>query len=286
MVPLKEVCIFAEGLDHTECIAVHPDGSVWAGGEGGQIYRITPDGKIIEERNSTGGFILGIAFSPKADWLAVCDLKHKCVFKYDILLNTFEKFADGAHGENFQIPNYPVFDSSGNLYVSESGAFREVKGKIFRFDQDGVGEVWHYGPFNFANGLALSQDEKHLYVVCTWLPGVERLPINEDGTPGKREVYITLPETCPDGIAFDKEGNLYVSCYAPNRIYTVNPNQEVELLIEDWEGHTLANPTNIAFGGKEFKDLFTANLGRWHISKLSLKIPGLRLACHRSSQLL
>jgi hypothetical protein len=32
--------VFAEGLDHPECVAVHPDGSVWCGGEAGQIYRI------------------------------------------------------------------------------------------------------------------------------------------------------------------------------------------------------------------------------------------------------
>ena len=32
-------------LDHPECIAVHPDGSVWAGGEAGQIYKISADGK-------------------------------------------------------------------------------------------------------------------------------------------------------------------------------------------------------------------------------------------------
>ncbi|CAN5312114.1 SMP-30/gluconolactonase/LRE family protein [soil metagenome] len=281
MISIKDISIFADGLDHTECIAVHPDGSIWAGGEGGQIYRITSDGSKIEELNNTGGFILGIAFSPSADWLAVCDLKNKCIFKYILLSNTIEKFADGADGQYFNIPNFPAFDSRGRLYVSESGAFREVKGKIFCFDQEGAGKVWHSGPFNFANGLALSEDEKYLYIVCTWLPGVERVSINDNGTAGKREVYVTLPETCPDGIAFDREGSLYVSCYAPNRIYKINPDQEVRLLVDDWEGHTLSNPTNIAFGGNEFKELFTSNLGRWHISKLTLKLSGLGLACHQ-----
>jgi sugar lactone lactonase YvrE len=279
-ITIDDVSIFADGLDHPECLAVHPDGFVWAGGEGGQIYKISPDGKNIEEINNTKGFILGIAFSPDASWLAICDLKNKCVWKLDIKNNQLEKFATGADGQNFNIPNYISFSRNGKLFVSESGAFRQVKGKIFCFDEDGKGNIWHHGPFNFANGLALGANENFLYVVCTWLPGVERIEINEDGSAGKREVYCTLPQTCPDGIAFDNDGNLYIACYAPNSIFKVNTKQEVTLLIDDWEAHTLSNPTNIAFGGKNFDELFTANLGRWHISRIDLQTKGLKLACH------
>ena len=277
---INDVSIFADGLDHPECVAVHPDGSVWAGGEAGQIYRISADGKNIQEINNTKGFILGIAFSPDASWLAICDLKNKCVWKLILATNQLEKFATGAKGENFNIPNYASFTRSGKLFVTESGVFRRVKGKVFCFDQNGNGTIWHHGPFNFANGAALDANEKHLYVVCTWLPGVERIEINEDGSAGKREVYCTLPQTCPDGIAFDEDENLYVACYAPNSIFRVNKKQEVSLLIDDWEAHTLSNPTNIAFGGKNFDELFTANLGRWHISRIALKTKGLKLACH------
>ncbi|HRH49484.1 MAG TPA: SMP-30/gluconolactonase/LRE family protein [Panacibacter sp.] len=274
---IEDVSIFADGLDHPECIAVHPDGSVWAGGEAGQIYRIAADGSEIKEVNNTGGFILGIAFSPDASWLAVCDLKNKCVWKLDLKTNQLTKFATGADGDSFSIPNYASFTRSGKLFVSDSGAFRQVTGKIFCFDENGNGTIWHSGPFNFANGLAISANEDWLYVVCTWLPGVERIAINADGSAGTREVFCILPQTCPDGIAFDNNENLYVSCYAPNIIYKVTPQQQVSLLIDDWEAHTLSNPTNIAFRGSE---LFTANLGRWHVSKINIGVQGLKLACH------
>ncbi len=278
---INDVSIFADGLDHPECIAVHPDGSVWAGGEAGQIYRISSDGKQIEEINNTNGFNLGFAFSPDASWLAVCDNKNKCVWKLDIASNVLSKFATGADGENFNIPNYAAFTNDGRLFVSESGAFRQVTGKIFCFDVNGEGVIWHHGPFNFANGLALSANEDYLYVVCTWLPGVERIAINKDGTAGNREVFCLLSQTCPDGIAFDAEENLYVTCYAPNNIYKVDKQRQVSLLINDWEAHTLSNPTNIAFGGDNFDQLYTANLGRWHVSKININTPGLKLPCHR-----
>jgi sugar lactone lactonase YvrE len=278
---IADISIFADGLDHPECISVHPDGSVWAGGEAGQIYRIDADGSNMQEINNTKGFILGIAFSPDASWLAACDLKNKCVWKLDIKTNQLTKFAIGADGENFNIPNYASFTRDGKLFVTESGAFRQITGKIFCFDENGKGTIWHHGPFNFANGLALDADEKFLYVVCTWLPGVERIAINEDGSAGEREVFCTLPQTCPDGIAFDDDGNLYIGCYAPSRIYKVSPNKEVSILVDDWEAHTISNPTNLAFGGKNFDALFTANLGRWHISKMQLNIKGLKLACNK-----
>src|SRR5215203_5207263 len=98
-IPTSKMSVLVEGLDHPECVAVHPDGSVWAGGEAGQIYRISADGKKTELVNSTGGFILGIAFSPSADWLAACDLANKCVWKLDIASNQLTHFALGADGE-------------------------------------------------------------------------------------------------------------------------------------------------------------------------------------------
>ena len=46
---LKKTVQFADGLDHPEGIAIHADGSVWAGGEAGQVYKISPDGKTVTE---------------------------------------------------------------------------------------------------------------------------------------------------------------------------------------------------------------------------------------------
>jgi gluconolactonase len=279
MIRVEDIKVYAEGLDHPECVLYHPDGSVWAGGEAGQLYRIDPQG-ILEIMANTGGFILGIALSPGKDWMAICDLKKKCIWRLDMKTLALTVFAQGAVGHTFAIPNYVCFDSTGSLYASESGAFRKVQGKILKFDKDGSGRVWHEGPFNFVNGIALDRAERFLYAVNTFAPSIERIFILDDGSSGGRETFVSFDKIVPDGIAFDREANLLVGCYAPNAILKIAPDRSVTTLIDDWEAHTLCNPTNIAFGGKDMDRLFVANLGRWHISVLDPGIKGLPLPCH------
>ena len=48
LLDLSAVRVFYDGVDHAEGVAVHPDGSVWCGGEAGQVYRIAPDGSSMD----------------------------------------------------------------------------------------------------------------------------------------------------------------------------------------------------------------------------------------------
>lgn len=279
LLTIQDVKLVADGLDHPECVIYHPDGYLFAGGEGGQIYRISLKGDVEEVAN-TGGFILGMALSPNRNWLAICDLKKKCIWKLDLFSLRLTCFAKGVEDHLFNIPNFVCFDKDENLYASESGVFREVFGKILKFNKEGKGAVWCEGPFNFANGMAIDGSGSFVYVVCTFSPSIERVQILPDGSAGERELFVSFHETVPDGIAFDAKGNLLVSCYAPNRILTISPDRTVGVLIDDWESHTLCNPTNIAFGGKSFDELYVANLGRWHINSIKPGVKGLRLPCH------
>jgi gluconolactonase len=261
-------------LDHPEGLAVHRDGSVWCGGERGQIFRVDPDGMSIEEVASTGGFCLGMAFAPDDD-LFVCDLKHAAVFRLETRTGRVERFADGAPGHRLRIPNYPAFDAGGRLYVSDSHEFGRPGPGVFRFDPDGKGELWYGREVTFANGLALGPDGRHLYVAETFANRVFRIPIRDDGSAGEREEVAATPDAWPDGLAFDIAGNLYVGCYEPSQVLRIDPQGRVEVLFREWSAHLLAHPTNLAFRGTT---MFTANLGRWHLARLEVGVEGLRLA--------
>ena len=55
LLPAEAIRTFYDGtlgdpqLDHPEGVAVAADGSVWCGGERGQIFRIEPDGSRLEQ---------------------------------------------------------------------------------------------------------------------------------------------------------------------------------------------------------------------------------------------
>ncbi|WCB94858.1 Virginiamycin B lyase [Baekduia alba] len=252
-------------LDHPECVVVGPDGALWCGGERGQIYRIERDGSAMAEVATTGGFCLGMAFGPDG-MLYVCDLAHAAVMRVDTATGTVETFTTGTPERRIRIPNYPVFDAQGRLYVSDSHAPDEPGPGIYRFGLDGEGELWFSEPLTFANGMALAPGGDALYVAETFAKRVSRIPIDAHGRPGPRDT-VAVVDALPDGLALDADGRIYVACYEPSEILRIDPGGAVRLLVVDPTAHTLCHPTNVALADGT---LYAANLGRWHITALDL----------------
>ena len=245
------------GLDHPECLAFDRSGYLWAGGEAGQIYRVSPAGKV-ELIATLGGFCGGLAFSPK-DELLVCNPSLGIVRVKPS--GEFSVFADHADAHKLICPNYGLFDSAGNYYVTDSGQWKRNNGCLIRFAPDGRGQLLA-GPFGYANGLALSADEKQLFMVESNTDSVLRFEFRADRTLGAAEIYATECGRFPDGLALDADGNLYVCCYASDEIWRISPAREKTLFAWDRWAILLGSPTNMAFGGKDFDELYVANLAR------------------------
>jgi len=262
--------VFARGLDHPECVAFDREGHVWAGGEAGQVYRIDDSGAVTTI-TTLGGFIAGIAFSPLDQSLYVCNAKMGLV-RVDAA-GRHDLFATEAEGHKIVCPNYPVFDRRGRLYVSDSGNWKKYNGFLLRFDADGSGRVIG-GPFGYANGLALSADQRYLFMVESDTDRVYRFELSSDGQLGRGEVYADSVGRLPDGLALDEAGNLYVACYASDEIWRISPSREKTLLGWDYHAILLSRPTNLAWGGANSDVLYVANLGRDTITRAQL--PGVR----------
>jgi gluconolactonase len=256
--------VFSEPrLQHPEGVAVGPDGWVWCGSENGQILRLAPDGSAIEQVASTGGFTLGLAFDGDRALFA-CDLKHAAVFRLDLATRQLTRFTPPG----MRIPNYPVIDANrGRLYVSDSHHFATPGPGIWCYDLGtGEGDLWYAEPLTFANGMALATGGDALFVCETFARRISRIPIDAGGAPGRAEPYTSGLPGLPDGIAFDAKGALFVGCYEPSRILRVpRGGGTAQVYIEDATAHLFAHPTNIAFDGSV---LYTANLGRWHITRV------------------
>ena len=177
-----------------------------------------------------------------------------------------------------RVPNYPVFDDRGNLYVSDSGSWGASDGFIWKVAPGGAAEIWDRQANGFTNGMCLSADGRWLYVAESCPPLISRVEIKADGGAGKREVLIELPRQVPDGLAFDVAGDLYISLYNPNIVYRLTGAGELITLYDDWEQLMLVAPTNIAFGGPELKTLIIAAICGWAVHTAPMPCPACRCA--------
>lgn len=273
LVPIEQFEIFAEGLDHPEGLAFDADGDLWTGGELGQIYRITPKGKV-HSVTTLGGFNLGLTFSARQE-LFVCNFKLGALIQLDRSGKTLRSW-ERAGSYRLRNPNFSVFDRSGNLYFSDSGAFGKNDGYLFVLRPNGKIEKL-LSDLAFPNGLSLTADDRNLYIVQSTQDNVLAVPLTSSGV-GRPRVHAAGLHNIPDGAALDAGGNLYVTCYASHNVYRVTPKGKVSLFVADRTGTMLASPTNIAFGGENRSDMYFANLSRWHICRLRAGIQGQPLA--------
>jgi gluconolactonase len=268
---LSEFVSLSDGLDHPEGVAAGPDGAMYAGGEGGQVYQVDADG-TYRQIASVDGFALGLALDADSN-IYICENTSHTV-KRVTRAGVVSVYSSGTADRPLATPNYPAFDAAGNLYVSDSGTWYGNDGCIFVVRPGGKTELFTDQITNFPNGVALSPDGAWLYVVVSLLPGIVRVRIEADGSAGTIEPVIDLPKNVPDGIAFDQDGALFIACYSPSVIYRLTTNGTLDVLGYDWQNTQLAAPTNIAFCGPERRRMVIGSLARWHLTSIEMEVPG------------
>lgn len=286
-IPLDEVELFGEDLDRPEGVVVAADGTVWAADGRGACTAIAPDGSG-RRLGDLGGQPNGICLDREGN-VIIANIGGGRVQRL---------FPDGRHeviaervgSRPLNTPNFPVVDSRGNVYVTNSSWRAEIEairepapdGALVRVSPDGRIELLAEG-FYFANGLALAEDESAIFLAQTMSRNVLRLPLRRDGTVGPAEQYGPElgPLGFPDGLALDSRGNLYVTLVGMHAIGVITPEGELEIILEDPEGKKLPNPTNIAFGGPDLRDAYLGTLVTTSLPRFRAEFPGLSLVHQR-----
>ena len=98
------VRLLGQNLDHPEGICIGPDGTVYTGGEAGQVYRLTPEGRQ-EQYASTGGFLLGIALDGTGN-IHACDAERRSVLRIAPDGTVIER-SRGTPERRMVLPNFP-----------------------------------------------------------------------------------------------------------------------------------------------------------------------------------
>src|SRR5215813_3958560 len=269
-IPIERFEVFASGLDHPECLAFDRDGWLWAGGEAGQVYRISPDA-TVETIAEIGGFSGGLAWTPDDTELFICNPRHGIVRMGRS--GAWSVFAGSVGGRPLSCPNFGVFDSRGNYYVTDSGNWKKQSGRVLKFGPDGHGEAVGEA-FGYANGLALSADERRLFLAESDTDRIYSIDLET----GVAAIYAEQVARLPDGLALDGEGNLFAGCYASDDIHRITPEGERTLFAWDRWAILLSRPTNLAFHEGY---LYVSNLGRTTITRAQVGRAGSPLANKR-----
>jgi sugar lactone lactonase YvrE len=266
--------VLVDGLDHPEGVCWDPSRKVvYAGGEAGQVYRVSLDEPRPELVATAPDFVLGLAADGRGR-IALCvtgDHPSICVVDGDEVRTLLEEVG----GEPLVFPNYAAFEADGTLWFTDSGIWGEHRGRLVRVASDGTAEVVSRALNRFPNGCAVSPDGRWLWVVESLGPTVSRFDLRSGQGP---ELVVTLHGHVPDGLAFTVDEGCLISNYRPDRIYHLGADGRLEVVAQDPHGTLIAAPTNVCFVGERLDRVISANLGRWHLTWLDLDLTGAPLA--------
>ena len=155
-----------------------------------------------------------------------------------------------VHSDQFNQPNDLCINSKNQLFASDPN-WKESTGKLWRIDKGGKA-VLLTDQMGTTNGIALSPDEKILYVNESVQKKIWAFDVDAKGNLSNKRLFAEFPDFGFDGMKCDKEGNLYATRYGKGTIVVLSPDgkliREVQL-----KGK---NCSNLVFGGINGKLVF------------------------------
>jgi sugar lactone lactonase YvrE len=202
-----------------EDVAVDADGAVYTGTSEGYLLRISADGRSIERVAQTGGRPLGIEVHPEG-WLVVCDA-HRGLLRVDPASGDITELVTAIAGRPMRFTNNCAVAKDGTIYFSDSSlhfGIDEFKGdilshsgtgRLIRRDPDGTVTVL-LDDLDFANGVALAEDESFVLVAETGGYRVTRLDLSGPEA-GTRSVIIDNMPGLPDNMSTGSDGVFWIA---------------------------------------------------------------------------
>jgi gluconolactonase len=288
--PNPKVFKLAEGFKFTEGPVWVGDGLLFSDPNANTIYKYSKDGKLAVFKTPSGysGSDIGEYRQPGSNGITL-DPQGNIVFDQhgNRRVVRLEKdrsesvVADKFEGKRFNSPNDLVYRSDGTLFLTDPNF------GLPKFGDDPRKELQHTGVYSIykgkvqlvtkeftgPNGIALSPDEKYLYI-GNWDDNkkvVYRYELQPDGTVKNGKLFFDFTsikgEDAIDGVKVDVEGNVYVS--APGGLQIVSPDgKHLGTIVTPQHVH------NMAWGDDDGKTLYLC--ARTGLYRIRLNIEGVR----------
>ncbi len=212
-----------------EDFALGPDGKFYVPTHDGVILRFDPVTEKSEEFSRTEGRVLGVAFGPDGTLYAAD--AYDGLYGIDASGNA-ELLTDTVD-DGTPIPYADGVDvtSDGQVYFSDASVKFGAKanggtlpaslldllehgpnGRILKYDTKTGKTTSVLDGLSFANGVALTQDEKYLLIVETGTYSIWKMPLNSPDAA--RQIISNLPGF-PDNIKREADGTFWFGLVSP-----------------------------------------------------------------------
>ncbi|MDI1338185.1 SMP-30/gluconolactonase/LRE family protein [Polaromonas sp.] len=222
-----------EGPEH---VVVARDGKLYATVASGNILRMNPDGSAQEVFANTGGRVLGFDFDAAGQLIAADAVKGLLSIGPD---RKIRLLTDKVGGDPIRYADAVIVAGNGKIYVSDAstrfapaawgGTFEASVLDIL--EQSSTGRILEYDPatratrvvargLGFANGVALSQDGRFLFVSETgkyrvWKISVDASNLNVTQPNPQASVLLDNLPGYPDNLMRGLDGRIWLGLAKP-----------------------------------------------------------------------
>jgi gluconolactonase len=272
------------GLHRPECVLALPNGSLLVSDTRACVTRINADGSQ-QLLGTAGGKPNGIAVDNDGSIL-IANIGLGKVHRLDGAGRESTVF-DSFEGAPLGAANFVLADRDDTLWItvstrrpSVSEAIREntADGRIF-IARNGVLRLVADG-LSFANEMRIDAAHEWAYVAETTAGRVSRARLLADGSLGAFEPFGPAPlfeGAYVDGIAFDAQGNLWITELSRNAILVLTPEQSLITVFEDPAGAVILKPTSLAFAGPDLRMVIIGSLKMRRLACFASPVSGLPL---------
>ncbi|WP_408591612.1 SMP-30/gluconolactonase/LRE family protein [Novosphingobium sp.] len=152
--------------------------------------------------------------------------------------------------------NDACVDAKGRIFAGTMSMEGQASGALYRLDPD----LTHHhvdAPYTIANGPTIAPDGAWLYHTCSAAGEVYRFALNDDGSLGRRELFVAFPDAwgSPDGMVADAEGGIWIAHWGGSCVSRFTPEGKRER----WIDLPASQITKPCFAGENFDRLFVTS---------------------------
>jgi gluconolactonase len=241
----------------------------------GNIEKITPDGKCSHFTN-TKGEPQGLKFH---DGKIYGVDRKRGVFTVDLATGEVKDYMRYFHNQNFLGPNDLIIDEKGGIYFTDPWGTSPLNphGAVYYISPEPEKKITRLvDNMSFPNGIALSPDNKTLYIDDFSAQRVIAVPVESPGNVDIGFAHVMAYVNGGwgvDSMGVDANGNVYSAHYMAGEVVVLDPNGFIIGAITLPPGAGMQT-TNVAFHQGY---LYITEAGKNEIWRVKMNVEGAKL---------